>query len=262
MNKITFILLASFLTGCTTWRGNNRVDLDNINPEIVSQINDERRIAQTGDYFLASWPYALKERIEIKTQATVEGINQYRFAGFIKIKQQDFKATLFPGLATLYAQDDKGNKYYSSLRGIEYKYAGDDLETIQGGLMIPSDTTKPPNIYWHPPEKISITVSAPPNNGKILFVNADNIGHYLEHTGFGQTITYIGLSNKQIRFVYKEFQDDLIRNAFTQEFGFDYVPGQVYGYKNTRFIVHKATPTDIEYTVLNSTFGQANQTGN
>lgn len=65
------------------------------------------------------------------------------------------------------------------------------------------------------------------------------------------TLSYAGVSGGQIKFSYKEFTaEGLARPAFTQEVSFDYAPGETYGYKNARFVVHEAGNTQIAFTLL------------
>lgn len=66
-----------------------------------------------------------------------------------------------------------------------------------------------------------------------------------------QVLIYSGVSAGQIRFLYKEFTTDgLARPLFTQDVVLDYHPGEIYAFKNARFIVEKAGPAFIEFTLI------------
>ena len=253
---ITQVKLATLCTmlvavsGCTNWSGHNHVLLSPVRPDLVS-MTGVNQTARAGDYFLTSWPYAEYEMIVNKSSINIAGENPKRLFGAITVGSHKYSVTVPPGPAILEGQDGRGDRYFAMTRGIEYKYGGWPLKTVIGGLVIPNGSSVPKRVYWQLPENMPTRVSSPVTSD-VAFEHAKKDRKYEEFTGFGQTITYIGLVQSQIRFVYKEFQGSTIRDAFTQEFSFDFVPGKEYGYKNARFIVHRATSTEIEYTVLSA----------
>jgi hypothetical protein len=71
------------------------------------------------------------------------------------------------------------------------------------------------------------------------------------YSGPVSTLSYLGVSGGQIRFVYREFTaGGLARPAFTQELSLDYTPGKTYAYKASRFVVHDADSIRVRYTLL------------
>lgn len=251
MRQFAIVLFIVAASGCTTWRDYSPVRLVNISPEYVTTAGD-RRVARTGEYFLTSWRIAERETAIIKNETVVEGENHKRLFGSISVKSHKFTVKLPSGVAILEARDRDGDRYYSLPGGVTYKYGRWRTRTVPGGLVVPTQSSSPARLFWRPPDVPGLVISSVPDNEPIVFTSGGKHRKLVEFNGFGQTITYIGLSNKQIRFVYKEFDGSMIRNAFTQEFTFDFVPEQEYGYKNSRFIVHRASPTDIEYTVLSA----------
>lgn len=254
MRLVIFGLALVVLSGCATWRDYNPVALNSAKHTLVS-MTGLRLQAQTGDYFLTTWPFVEREIVIVQDEISMLGENCKTLFGIFPIKCYEFRVLVPSGAAVLEGQDKKGGKYFAIKPGVEYKYGGWRLKTVTGGVVVPSDQSAPLRAYWQPTENTRLRVSSPDDNVILQRGKKDRI--YREFTGLGiaQTITYIGLAQEQIRFVYKEFDGSTIRPAFTQEFEFDYVPEKEYGYKNSRFIVHRATSTEIDYTVL-SAFGR------
>lgn len=157
---------------------------------------------------------------------------------------------MLPGYARLAGIGEDGSRYYESQWPLEYKYGGWDKKQVVGGIVLPRNSNTPAKAYWHPPESPHLVVSAEPNHPLDIKVNAGPYRELESFVGNGQTITYLGLSGGQLHFVYKEFSDNLIRDAFTQPFSFDYKPEETYQFKKASFIVHDATPGEITFTPL------------
>lgn len=245
--KRVFIFFAIVLTsGCTNWKDNDVTYLRKTEAISIDKV-ETTLIANTGDMIITSWPLKQRDTILIKNSLTVTGENTKRFVGVVGVKSHNFETTLPAGPAVLAGNDQNGNKYYESTERLKYNY-GSWRRTVTGGILIPRDSSKPARIYWYPPEELNITVSAEPTE-LIQYNNHTPIKEFKEFSGFGKTITYLGLSKGQIHFVYKEFDGQLIRTAFTQEFSFDYEPEKEYVYKDAKFIVHKASSNDINLTV-------------
>lgn len=68
--------------------------------------------------------------------------------------------------------------------------------------------------------------------------------------GFRQELLYNGKSGETIKVLYREFQDDMARPAFTQDLTYDLSESDVIGFQGVRIRVTKATNTAITYTVL------------
>ncbi len=254
----TFIKLVIFcfalvvLSACTTWRNYDPVNINPAKHTLIS-MSGLRQTAQTGDYFLTTWPFVERETVMVQDEYNVLGENCRMLFNSIPIKCYEFKVETPKKVAVLEGQDTRGDKYFAIKSGVKFKYGRSRLKTVTGGIVIPSDQNAPLRVYWQPSDRLRVRVSSP---GDVTILQQENDRFYREFTGseIAQTITYIGLAQEQIRFAYKEFDGTTIRPAFTQEFEFDYVPEKEYGYKNSRFIVHHATSTEIDYTVL-SAFG-------
>ncbi len=248
------VVLSLLFVSCATWKDYKRVNLNSVTPDVAS-MTGERRTAQAGDYFLTNWPYVNKDTVRSAKGGTVHGKNRKYFLGLIPLGGPNFDAIVPAGRAELIGRDKDGDSYFRLREPLDYKYGGWARKLVTGGFVVPADSTASARVFWQPPEYSTATyVSAVPDQSLEL-QPAQKTHTYVEFARKdGKTITYIGLAQNQIRFVYKEFDFNSIRPAFTQEFGFDFVPEREFGYKDSRFIVHRATSTEIEYTVL-SAFG-------
>lgn len=70
--------------------------------------------------------------------------------------------------------------------------------------------------------------------------------------GFKQELIYNGKVGDQIKFLYREFSQDMIRAAFTQEVQYDLSESDTIGFKGARIRVVEATNSMIRYVVTKS----------
>jgi hypothetical protein len=69
---------------------------------------------------------------------------------------------------------------------------------------------------------------------------------------FIQELVYNGVVNNYLKFIYREFTDNMARPAFTQELQYDVSKSKIIGFKGVRLEVIDADNTSIEYKVLKS----------
>jgi hypothetical protein len=67
---------------------------------------------------------------------------------------------------------------------------------------------------------------------------------------FQQEFIYNGRDANTVKFIYREFQGDLIRPLFQQDVQYDLSLGEVIGFKNARFRIHEANNKELVYTLL------------
>lgn len=67
---------------------------------------------------------------------------------------------------------------------------------------------------------------------------------------FDQRLIYNGISGNTVKFLYREFTDTMNRSSFEQEVTYDLNLGEIIGFKGSRFIIHSATNTGIEYSII------------
>jgi len=76
------------------------------------------------------------------------------------------------------------------------------------------------------------------------------LGFVTKSDSFQRVIEYNGKRGSLVRFVYSEFKDGRIRDAFTREFDADLNDGNVVAYKGAVFEVLDATNASIRYKVI------------
>lgn len=67
---------------------------------------------------------------------------------------------------------------------------------------------------------------------------------------FRRELVYNGRSGATIKLLYREFSEERIRPAFTQEVTYDLAQGETIGFKGARFQVLDADNIRIKYVVL------------
>ncbi|WP_445955594.1 hypothetical protein [Yeosuana sp.] len=67
---------------------------------------------------------------------------------------------------------------------------------------------------------------------------------------FKQEFIYNGRVNNDLKFVYREYVDNLARSSFTQELQYDINDSNIIGFKGLRIEVLNTTNTSITYKVL------------
>lgn len=69
---------------------------------------------------------------------------------------------------------------------------------------------------------------------------------------FKQEFIYNGKIDSHLKFIYREYVNDMARPAFNQELQYDLNDSNIIGFKGMRIEVLKATNTNITYKILNS----------
>lgn len=67
---------------------------------------------------------------------------------------------------------------------------------------------------------------------------------------FDQRLIYNGISGNTVKFLYREFKGTTNQSSFEQEVNYDLDIGEVIGFKGARFVIHSASNTGIEYSIL------------
>ncbi|MFC6051787.1 hypothetical protein A6M14_11650 [Acinetobacter sp. Ac_877] len=149
--------------------------------------------------------------------------------------------------------------YHTNEEGSYYK-ARESVETSERsakayiGLFVPKNKAEATDMFWNwntinDPNFYQIKLLEPIKgikSTKFQFLN-DRYGSITPSA----TITYAGVSNGQIRFVYNEFTNNgYIRPSFKQEVSLDYKPNRTYAFKNALFKVHKADSININFEII------------
>ena len=151
------------------------------------------------------------------------------------------KIRIHAGILYLYSEDENG-KYYRDPRA---EWGGFDVwNPAVGGIFVPRDSAKPP-VNFHLNPVTGFDLGKMPSEG-ITHTTYEASGR----DAFKRELVYAGVSQNTISILYREFQNDFARPAFSQELKYDLAQGNEIGFRGARFQVLKATNTSIRYKVL------------
>lgn len=165
----------------------------------------------------------------------------------IKITNDASEVVKYPGITTiragaipLFATNASGNFYRDF--SATYTMLGATVPNDTAGIFVPNDKTKPAVVYHFAMGYMY---------GKIPVSEIEQTS--VEKWGkdsFKRELVYSGVSQNTISILYREFNDNLARPAFSQELKYDLAQGNSIGYKGARFEVIKATNTELVYKVI------------
>ena len=69
---------------------------------------------------------------------------------------------------------------------------------------------------------------------------------------FKKEFIFNGKTGTSLKFVYREYVNDMARPAFNQDLQYDLADGNIVGFKGLRIEIIKATNTNIEYKILSN----------
>jgi hypothetical protein len=116
---------------------------------------------------------------------------------------------------------------------------------LKGGLFIENDTGLQ-TAFWFPPYDLpAVMVPMQP------VAYSKDIHSEEEDADFRIELLYMGKTKDTIRLAYREFIEDKIRPAFSQEVSYDYTGPTEVSYKNFELEVIEATGSKIVYRVVN-----------
>lgn len=252
MNKLLYIFLGPLIvftfSGCSSQITPRVVPTKQVLPEVIEGKEftpNQYTVSNVGDVMFTAYEYA-KDSTKYKYNTFVV---KQRTNVWVKHKLKNLLFVVQTGEYKLTYADEKGAYYEKNGRTFTGTKIG------YGGLFIPKDSSNATEIYWSwsprlPSNRFYAVQLTPPIEGSFS-TTFESKGDAIGTKKPKATITYAGVANGQVKFVYNQFTDDgYIKPAFTQEVGFDYKPNGIYGYKSARFKVYKADSTQINYEVI------------
>jgi len=134
---------------------------------------------------------------------------------------------------------------YSSITGPFKIYAE---EKLTGGVVIPETKDMPQQIYWNATDNMQ-EISYPLKQ-LFSYEYIDHITKEEEEESFKRELIYNGKAGSVIKLLYREFNNDFARPAFSQEITYDLSQSNIVGFKGSRLKILKADNLQINYIVL------------
>lgn len=245
-----FIITATsaILLGCATDITTMRLSTNYSHERVPGKFLplNQKSVANVGEVMFTAGEYS-KEASGIKHESFI--IDESRTIN-VKHGFKNFTFYIKPGEYILFNKTNEGS-YFKSNHLIETAKGTHDSV---GGIFIPTNSLEPTKFFWNWKQverpAVYTTNLATPIKGKIS-TKISYLNDQIHSSSPTATITYAGVSNGQIRFVYNEFtKDGYIKPAFSQEVGLDYKPNGTYAYKSALFKVYKADSISINFEIL------------
>ena len=115
---------------------------------------------------------------------------------------------------------------------------------VKGGLKISKNKNEDIYLFAH---SLKLSVK-PKEKPEIEYIKIDD----LKEPKFKQELIYNGCSSDNIKFLYREFTENMIRAPFNQEVQYDLNEGKIIGFKGVRIEIIEATNIQLKYKVLKS----------
>lgn len=147
------------------------------------------------------------------------------------------------GVLPAYISNEKGS-FYRVQGPVALTTFGIGQPNTIGGIFIPNDKNKPTEVFWMG------AYGSPVSDAHPGIEVQNTIYESWGKDSFKRELVYSGVSQNTISILYREFQNDMARPAFSQDLKYDLSQGNSIGYKGARFEVIKANNTGIIYKVL------------
>lgn len=157
----------------------------------------------TGEIIISSWPVQNIRAIYIDSEITGTS-NLKRKAPVVSttLKNSELSSTIKKGNAYL-SISESDYDYYTSVHPVSISY-GENKGSGKGGIAIPKKGGDLKAFVVPLSFDVAQTLIT---NDDIKYTEIGSIANPVEYKGYGQTITYLGMSQGQIKFVYKEFNE-------------------------------------------------------
>lgn len=207
--------------------------------EVVRPPLDTEVVAEVGETMIEEGYVYTRPAIRILEPVVHQGVSKGRFTLRIPSGILVASGTAGPGPVP--------GTYYQAEEPLQFRAVGDFQ--VRGGVFVPDSEEAPPEIYWH------ATDTGLPLVDPNLELRFERITHEdWRSDSFRRQLVYNGRSGPTIKLLYREFSEERIRPAFTQEVTYDLDQGETIGFKGSRFQVFEASNTTIRYSVLSQFF--------
>lgn len=166
----------------------------------------------------------------------------------IRIQTPASEVVNFPGTTSIPAGlhpligNTEGGKLYSASNGT-YSLMATSVPSVGSAIFVPDNKDLPAVVYH------STAMGYMKGKQPIAGIEYTTSEKWSEGS-FKRELVYSGVSQGTITILYREYQENIVRPAFSQELKYDLSQSRTIGYKGARFEVIKATNTDMTYRVI------------
>ena len=206
-----------------------------------TQLEGVTRDIRTGDVITSSVP------LDVVSVATLDGpaIGESTHRG------RKVYAEIPSGPYELVAEDASA-RFFGSTASFPVRIGGGDQPGF-GGILIDKNSGASA-VWWswrdlHYGSSIDPIVYVAPTTNVPPITLAEVVRAPRDSRG-AATLSYGGLANGQIKFLYREFVDEKSGIMSSDTVALDYAPETKYAYKNALLVVHEATPVSLRFTLI------------
>ena len=230
--KILIIALALVVSGCATTpiRNVSVPGMKIIDIPVKNQIAS----AEMGNTIIRKGRLFSYHALELLNEVTAgDGVMTY-------------KMVVPAGVLTQLEEDNAWTYYHSDRFTLSSLTTG--MTASSGGLKIAK--SDPNNVMVFMGNQGGMLIDALKPNQKPNFVLKEV--QATDKSSFEQELIYNGKSADKVRFLYREFTNNLLRGPFSQEVQYDLSESKIIGFKGCRIEILDATNTQLKYKVLES----------
>ena len=147
-----------------------------------------------------------------------------------------------PAGKLLAQKEDKKRIFYCSSDSTVFLFGSGTYKGVSG-ICISKLDNMDRRIFWERPSfnSVPVTVAIEPTT-----VNA------FESDSFQQELIYNGRNGNNVKFLYRELSNNMMRQPFSQEIQYDLNDGNTVGFKGARIEIIEANNTSLKYKLVQS----------
>lgn len=237
---IALVVLLITLTSCTTLTHSRLLQRD-FSPigaqqrRLALPVLNQQSTAQVGDSMISGGTLYLRPAIRLRESVTHTGVSRGPYSIYLP-------AGVYYAAGRSLKPPIQGTFYQAQTR---LRFRAEGNFTVKGGVFVPAGDGMTPYIYWH-----ATDTGVPLIDPEPALEFEETTHEEWQPDSLRRELVYNGRSGDTIKLLYREFSDDMMRPAFTQEVAYDLEQGETIGFKGTRFRVYEANNVEIVYTVL------------
>lgn len=238
MKRISYLLTVVFLIcGCATGAGVLRSVPPTLEIVDIPIIGQERK-AELGDTIVSKGKLYTHQVMVLSNEVHSKGGAKF-FVGA--------KALIPPG-ELLHQSEDADWEYFSSISGVTLTNSFGATWQSTGGLRR-SKKDGTIEIFAPLASAVGYSYDRRPHIAPDFKLTKRTV---TDKPSFQQELIYNGRVGNNIKFMYREVANDLMRPAFSQEIQYDLNEGKSIGFKGARIEIIEATNTNLKYRAIQS----------